>query len=820
MAKLNRKEEQIMSDDWREETQVRLAKSKLYGILKKKCDEDPCGIHVLSLVDDAVDYAYHRTKIILQHMGEFTLHDGEHLFRVLGLMERLIPRDSIDKLTVPELMLMILSAFFHDIGMAPSADHVKNWRKIWDKVPTLEDKASKEQYSIFKRYCSARPEQLAQIEKQVEAGNNAIADTLKAYLISDYIRSTHADRAKEIIQNDWDGKIKYREVDLTVDFAEICFSHNADAFSVLNLDNNLLCGPDTYACLPFVAIILRLADILDFDAKRTPAVLFSHLAVRNPVSIKEWNKHRSIEAWAISNKRIAFHAKCTHPAIEDSIHSFCDLIDKELSICNNVLLSLNRDTIISERNFLIELPLRVDREKIETKKNITGEPLYKYRKTQFNLSKAQVIDLLMGTKLYGNPEVALRELLQNSIDACLLRKALENKWGTLYSPKIEVRYFQENGENILEIIDNGSGMDQYIIDNFYSKIGSSFYTSNEFYDLKAYSKAEFTPTSRFGIGILSCFMVADTLAVDTRRIYGPHESSEPLNIIVEGQESIFWIKQGSSKVPGTTTRLILRKKKNPWENMTNEQFIKAVETVIPNPPCQILIKTVSGEKTLDEHSFQQNTAELLKDYPWDEHENVREIEIRFEDKAEGFVGSAIVGILETRNKPVGQINMPSKCVNIEGELFNLDKHIELISNEIELRSTSITINDDGEIDDSTNTRTLTKSKAKLSLHGVEVPTTIFPDSWNRQQGQASLLWPFPMLLVVDICGTRDLDLNSARTQVILSEKWINFEEALAFRVCSGISTEVGSEYWEILRNVLLSNAKSEAFKTGLNRVEV
>ena len=345
-----------------------------------------------------------------------------------------------------------------------------------------------------------------------------------------------------------------------------------------------------------VAVILRLADILDFDAKRTPLVLFSHLTVRHPVSIKEWNKHRAIEAWNISETLIGFQAKCLHPAIEASIHSFCDIIDNELSVCNNVILSINDFNKSIQRDIFLKVPFKVNRDRVETKKDISGKPLYIYRNTQFSLSKRQVIDLLMGTKLYGNPEVALRELLQNSIDACLLRRALEKKWENPYSPQIEVIYYKEKDDTILEIVDNGTGMDQDIIDNYYSKIGSSFYTSGEFFDLRSDTNADFIPTSRFGIGLLSCFMVADTLIVDTRRVKGPHESSPPLNIIVEGQESIFWIKPGERKVPGTSTKLVLRQNKNPWDNMTEEQFIKSVETVIPNPPFKIIIKTESQIK--------------------------------------------------------------------------------------------------------------------------------------------------------------------------------------------------------------------------------
>ncbi len=265
---------------------------------------------------------------------------------------------------------------------------------------------------------------------------------------------------------------------------------------------------------------MRLSDLLDFDAKRTPSVLYSHLFVRHPISIKEWGKHRAIEAWTINSECIQYHAKCSHPAIEASIHGFCDVIDNELSSCNNIISGINDFNRIQGKECSIKIPFKVDRSKVCTKKGIDGNPVYIYKETQFNLSKNQVIDLLMGTKLYGDPEVALRELLQNSIDACLLRSALETSWNTPYTPEIHIKYFTENDEDVLEIIDNGTGMDQNIIDSYYSKVGASFYKSSEFYDLKSQSNAKFTPTSRFGIGILSCFMVADTMMVDTRRVYG------------------------------------------------------------------------------------------------------------------------------------------------------------------------------------------------------------------------------------------------------------------------------------------------------------
>lgn len=807
-------------DDWREETQGRLAKSAIYVELQKKCKDDSAGNQVLELVDEATFYAYQRTKTILVHMGEFTLHDGDHLFRVLTLMEKLISPEKIKEISIPELMLLVLSAFFHDIGMAPEEKDVLSWKKVWDFSPKFNDETDKSEHDKFQRYYLARPDQKIKLEEFILLENNSSADLIKNYLVADYIRTTHAERARSIIEKDWLEKIKYRDADLTVEFASICYSHNEDPFSIFELDQNYLCGPETYANLQLVAVILRLSDLLDFDAKRTPSVLYSHLFVRHPISIKEWNNHRSIEAWTIKSEFIQYHAKCDHPAIEASIHAFCDVIDNELSACNNIISAINDYSRNKGRDYFIRIPFKVDRSKINTKKGIDGKPVYIYKKTQFNLSKNQVIDLLMGTKLYGDPEVALRELLQNSIDACLLRSALETSWGTQYAPEIQIKYSTENNEDVLEIIDNGTGMDQKIIDSYYSKIGSSFYKSSEFFDLKSQSNAQFTPTSRFGIGILSCFMVADTLMVDTRRVYGPHESSAPINITIEGQESIFWIKPGRRELPGTSTKLFLRKSKNPWDRMDENEFIKSVENVIPNPPFKIQIVTESHKKIKDENSFKEINADILRNHSWDKHENIREFNLEFVDEKNGFVGSAVIAILESHGTPTASIEMTSRSIEIEGDSYSLDKSLRISGNEIFESTTSITIDENGDIDSSDSRSVLYKSTSRLSLHGIEVPSTLFPESWNMQKNQVKLVWPLPILLVIDICGNMDLDLNSSRTQIIMSEKWLKLEEALSFEICSKVANAVTPEYWGQLKKVLLDNTKNELFIKSLNEVTI
>ena len=168
-------------DDWRAETQTRLTINIIYLTLQKKCKDDAAGYQVLELVDEATIYAYQKTKTILKHMGEFTLHDGDHLFRVLMLMEKLLSPEQIEELSVPELMLLILSAFFHDIGMAPDEKDVLSWKKVWDDSPVFHGEIDESEFNKFQRYYLARPEQISKLEEFISQGNNSSADLIRVY---------------------------------------------------------------------------------------------------------------------------------------------------------------------------------------------------------------------------------------------------------------------------------------------------------------------------------------------------------------------------------------------------------------------------------------------------------------------------------------------------------------------------------------------------------------------------------------------------------------------------------------------------------------
>lgn len=784
-------------DTYQDETITRLKQSGIYLQLLANCgsgSDNGCA-NLINLVNEAVNYCYHRSKMVIRYMGEFTLHDGEHLFRVLRWMELLMGEVTLKELSNPELALLILTAFFHDIGMAPPEEEVRCWQGVWkNSQPTPVEVT---EYNKYQHYRQGKQLQVADINRLRSQEKHAQAELIEKYIISEYIRVTHAERIIQVLQDGWVEKIKYKDLDLSVELAALCKSHNEDSAKLRELDHSLVAGNNSFICLPFIGIMLRLADILDFDGTRTPKVLFAHLGVNDPVSLKEWQKHRAVEAWALTNSKITFNATCGHPAIEASIRRFCDQIDTELSACTSLLSNLHD----SVRNpfppyYKVPLPSSVERSKINAKKDLSGKPIYLYKDTKFTLNKEQIIDILMGTKLYGQPSAALRELIQNSVDTCKLRQKMEESWDrTYYKPVISIRFIKENGHTYLEVEDNGVGMDQDVIDKYYSKIGTSYYKSSDFLDLNASLKSTFIPTSRFGIGILSCFMVTETIEVQTKRIYEAHNSGPALSLTISGQESIFYIKDGSRKTPGTTTRLQLRND-NPWLHYPPEEIVKFITQTIPFPPFNIHINAYDTEYI---HSVQRsedvkfNTQE---DEIWlNNTEKIREFNIIFNGES-GIHGACVVAILQENGLPEMIINSIPKQVTIEGKPFDLLTKWEVHQNFFYKNSQTVDWNPlTGEPNLSAANIQYKNSRSKIALHGVEVPVSIFQQWTGQMWQQARAQWPITMLANINIEGNLDINLNSARTEILMDNKWFAFEKQLLTLILLKVRDEVGPEYW-------------------------
>ncbi len=174
-----------------------------------------------------------------------------------------------------------------------------------------------------------------------------------------------------------------------------------------------------------------------------------------------------------------------------------------------------------------------------------------------------LLPLLTGDNLYKKKEVFIRELIQNSLDAILLREDILLKKGhALNDTQKEIKIIIGKSKNPqtgrdrkhIKIIDHGIGMDTFKIERYFTSIGRSFYVSDEFDELQKNEDINYKPVSNFGIGFLSAFMVCKEIEVMTKS-YDNEEYG--LEIHIPNYDGCFFIKKDVDKNLETGTTIIL-----------------------------------------------------------------------------------------------------------------------------------------------------------------------------------------------------------------------------------------------------------------------
>jgi molecular chaperone HtpG len=135
----------------------------------------------------------------------------------------------------------------------------------------------------------------------------------------------------------------------------------------------------------------------------------------------------------------------------------------------------------------------------------------------FQAEVAQLLHLVTHS-LYSNKEIFLRELISNASDACdkLRFEALNNAGLFEDSPNLEVRVSFDKAAKTITIADNGIGMSQQeAIDNLgtIAKSGTREFVKK----LSGDQKSDSQLIGQFGVGFYSGFIVADKIAVESRR---------------------------------------------------------------------------------------------------------------------------------------------------------------------------------------------------------------------------------------------------------------------------------------------------------------
>ena len=515
------------------------------------------------------DEASNRAKRFAGLHTQYTLHDETHFLRVTQLMGYLIPDAVV--LNSLELALLILAAYFHDQGIV-----------LEDSECTALDQNLK--FKLFKNNWIIDHPNYREISQR--AIDNRLSESerkkcrelefeLSAALFTDYVRVTHGTRSAEFVKLRYgrDKRFEAFGVNFASHLARLCSSHTIpvdELGSRLKLAYDESIGQSALNMV-YLAIVLRLADLLDFDVERTPDELFRTIHFTSDVSLFEWAKHRAVEGWIITPEQIRFTVSCLHPAYQRAVLRFMDYIDGELTNIHSALRLF--PTAVSK--YALPLPEKVDRSRIQAK-----DGAYEYHDLEFTLSRDEIVKLLMTENLYSSPSLCVRELLQNSLDALRHRRALLKKdervdWGQ--GRVLMEHLIDTSGREVLRCTDNGIGMDEEIVTRFLVRAGRSYYRSPEF-ELEraslAAADADFDPCARFGIGFMSCFMLGEQIKITTRRYYGTSKPpSRPIVVEIHGLSGLVVIRPGKPDQPiGTTVEITGRVKPtylDEWSDKVN-----------------------------------------------------------------------------------------------------------------------------------------------------------------------------------------------------------------------------------------------------------
>lgn len=565
----------------------------------------------------------HNKQIIAQ-MRDYDTHDKEHSEKVLEIIEDILGQN-MERLTVYELLLLYMSAYLHDSAMAlPGWEYkvlkaVEGTEEYHDN--TLEfticnDYKPKHTYSealriieenkdkLFcydtaKNYVCAKPtedkmtESLAEFMQQYEEFRNGyITDLDKCkgsaseyvdksrWIRGEFIRQTHHIRAVENVES-LKGKIAdaiggfYAEKFIE-DLAAICRCHGENLESVFQLPDARKDWLGGTANIQFLAMMLRLGDVIHFDSKRAPRSLYAEKQITDAVSYKHWNAKFQELQYKVQNTNgkviICYQAYCEDPEMYYFIQDYMGWIDNEID--NYYVLKnrweMNQSSENGQYCFNIE---KVDRTDIGYDK----DQFVPDNDMKFVLNQSKILELLMGIQLYKDPFLCLREIYQNALDASKCMKAYNKKKGKTENLTIEFGIGEEDlhgkKERYIYCLDHGTGMNAYIIKNYLLHIGNSYYRSKDFAKQNTDWGYDVKPTSQFGIGLLSGYMLADKIGITTIHY---EKSGNALSFMMEGvNEHFYYTKSKRTEAEaigdhGTLVKLYLKEE---YRDKVNAEYI-------------------------------------------------------------------------------------------------------------------------------------------------------------------------------------------------------------------------------------------------------
>ncbi|WP_437717360.1 ATP-binding protein [Sorangium sp. So ce448] len=481
----------------------------------------------------------------------YTDHGPDHVEAVMNSAEWLIVDHAWRVLTPPDAAVLVLGILLHDCAMHlsedgflrlinPSLDWAPCSPYILDK---LQDRPWPELWTAFVQEASRFGEQkLVQVFDEPRLPDLRLLRDPREWtsrhraLIGEFLRRHHARLAHEIALVGVPGPTDRS----SLVFAEmppwlrdtagfVARSHNMDLRRCVDLLPRERKKEFRGVHVPFLMAVLRVADYLQIDAQRAPETVLKIRSLRSPLSRSEWLKHLAVP-------HVAEHENDPEALSVDAepsdVHTYLGLrrlfddIQRELDQSWSVI-----GEVYGGHQTFSRLGLRVRRLRTsiddvgDLAKRVDFVPV----RTHFRTASGELLKLLVGP-LYGHhPAYGVRELIQNSVDACRELADYAEQNGTLkdevskLEDKVDVIAVLEeleDGTGWFTISDRGIGMTPEVITEYFFTAGASFRNSDAWHRLhdRKDGSSRIFRTGRFGVGVLAAFLLGEEIEVTTRHV--------------------------------------------------------------------------------------------------------------------------------------------------------------------------------------------------------------------------------------------------------------------------------------------------------------
>ncbi|UUN28693.1 caspase family protein [Streptomyces sp. FIT100] len=291
-----------------------------------------------------------------------------------------------------------------------------------------------------------------------------------------------------------------------------------------------------------VGMLLCAAQIMALDRYEMPAVLVEHIGGHGRIGLAHVRRTVENAKWKIprgpdEGSAARLSAECGHQAVMVALQERVKFLDGLL--CADLAVP-----------GLTGLPTRASGVEVLPERD-PGSNEYKFFPvaTRFGLDGTRVRDLLVGDQLYPDRYLAVRELYQNAMDACQVRRAREHviRWpgGPEFDGRIRIVQGAQGNRRYLDCYDNGSGMGRGELLGSFAQGGVRLAHLATFQAERMKWESlgiRFHQNSRFGIGVLSYFMLAEEIEVITRQFKPGGKAGQALQVTVAGPDHLFQIK--------------------------------------------------------------------------------------------------------------------------------------------------------------------------------------------------------------------------------------------------------------------------------------